>query len=246
MKFHCAPRIAISLLFALGMLYPAHSAITVTSIEGSAAYRDTGQWKPLKAKQALREGVKISTAARSSVVLAIDNSTVTIRELTMMKIDRNTAGAEVNRTSLGLKYGSINARVSRIKKLRTVFQVSTPVATSSVRGTEEEISYGAASGMAVDVIEGSVGMHSRHGANDVVRKGLKFHMKKGNPRSTPLLRGRQSAAFGNLLPDNLSDSEKATADYFADDILINSDDSPGRLFPRGEAKASVNVNIVFP
>jgi len=130
------------LLAGLFCLSEGFAAISVVSVQGSAAFKDKDQWKPLREKQTLAEGARISTGVRSSVVLSIDDATVTVKQMSMVRVNKNLTTQDESATNLGLKYGSVSARVSKIKKLRTVFNVSTPVATSSVRGTWEDVSYG--------------------------------------------------------------------------------------------------------
>jgi len=66
------------LLAGLFCLSEGFAAISDVSVQGSAAFKDKDQWKPLREKQTLAEGARISTGVRSSVVLTIDDTTVTV------------------------------------------------------------------------------------------------------------------------------------------------------------------------
>lgn len=218
--------------------------VRVLDIQGTAAFKDQSQWKPVKKGQALKEGTKISTGARSSVRLKIDNATVTIRQLSMVRINRNLATGSATSTNLGLRYGKINARIDRIKKLRTDFRISTPVATSSVRGTEEEVSFGPGRGMIVQVLHGEVGASNRFGTSNIVRKGMKFHVKQGSPRPSPLLLSTWNKFITRVDPDDLTDEEKQILERFGDDLWLNFEDP--QFTSNSRAKAKVNLQIIFP
>src|SRR5208337_1312397 len=124
--------------------------IKVISVKGSVAYREGRSWAALKQGQVLQEGVKISTGANSSAELRLNaiNHTVTIKPFTMIQVFSKT-DAESSDTHIGLKRGNIIARVPRDEKVKTIFKVSTPIATSSVRGTAEDIAYGPDTGMLI-------------------------------------------------------------------------------------------------
>ncbi len=232
------------LIAGLFCLSEGFAAISVVSIQGSAAFKDKDQWKPLREKQTLAEGARISTGVRSSVVLSIDETMVTVKQMSMVRVNKNLTTQDESATNLGLKYGSVSARVSRIKKLRTVFNVSTPVATSSVRGTWEDVSYGPGSGMKITVYEGTVGAENKSGVNNLVRKGMKFQIKSGSARPGSLLSAFRSGSLGSINPDALTEEEKNMLDQYGDDIHLNFDDSPYSAFPRGNAV--INLEIVFP
>ena len=95
----------------------------------------------------LAQGTKISTGVNSNVVLNINGDEITIRQMTMIKIEENSLSTTESNTKIGLKRGGLNARVAKLKTLKTSFKISTPVATSSVRGTWEEVFYGPGMGM---------------------------------------------------------------------------------------------------
>ncbi|MGL4370134.1 MAG: FecR family protein, partial [Spirochaetota bacterium] len=145
--------ITASILLICGELF---AAITVVSARGEASFLRDGQWKPLTKGMTLEEGTKICTGVKSIIVLNIDRHVVTISPMTSVKIYKNSSTPSTSDTSIGLQYGSVKAKVKRTAAVKTRFNITTPVATSSVRGTEEVVSYGPASGMTVQVIEGAV------------------------------------------------------------------------------------------
>jgi hypothetical protein len=216
--------------------------ITVTSIKGQARYKTANQWVDLKSGMKLAQGTKISTGVNSSIVLDINGDTITIRQMTMIKIEENMLSTTESNTKIGLKRGGLNVRVAKLKTLKTSFKVSTPVATSSVRGTWEDVTFGPNRGMIVKVLEGEVFTENNFGANNLIRGRLEF--KQENHKSSP------GNIAGNLMDDskgglvgNLTDEEKQYIQTSSD--LINT---PGFSLPPvfNGGKGNITVIPVFP
>lgn len=240
MKFRYS---AIACLFIiLCMLMPAFAVITVEQITGKAAYKDGQQWKPLAVNQKLEVGTKVSTGSGSSVVLNIDGSKVTIRQFSMVRINHNMADSEKSETNLGLKYGVINAKVKKIGAIRTQFKISTPVATSSVRGTEEEVSFGPQSGMIVKVLEGAVGTENGNGISNMIKGKLVFQLKTDQARPEFLLSDRMGNTLVRLYLDSMTDKEQSMLEQFGFDTGAN----PGKFVtPLDQAKAKAVFRLVW-
>lgn len=216
------PAALVAILF---LALPLFATITVESVNGKAAWKDAGQWRPLAANQNIAVGTKISTGAGSSVVLNVDDSKVTIRQLSMVRVNANIADAQGTSTNLGLKYGSVNAKVKKIKALRTNFKISTPIATSSVRGTEEEVSFGPQSGMIIQVLQGAIGAEGGLGLQNIIKGDLKFQLKTDSARPEFLLTDRQGNTLVRLFADRMTDNEKRQLERFGLDTI----NSPGRF-----------------
>ncbi len=231
-----------SFCIILCMMMPAFAVITVEHINGKAAYKDDKQWKPLVLNQKLEVGTKISTGAGSSVVLDIDGSKITVRQLSMVRINHNMASSEESNTNIGLKYGAINAKVKKIAAIRTQFKISTPVATSSVRGTEEEVSFGPQSGMIVKVLEGAVGMENANGIANMIKGKLVFQLKTDQARPEFLLSDRMGNTLVKLYLDSMTDKEQSMLEQFGFDTGAN----PGKFVtPLDQAKAKAVFKLIW-
>jgi len=217
--------IPAALIIAAFMLMPAFSAITVDSVNGKAALKETGSWMNLAPGQNIPVGAKISTGANSSVVLNVDGSTVTIRQLSMVRVNHNLVAGGESSTNLGLKYGAVNAKVKKIQALRTRFKISTPIATSSVRGTEEEVSFGPQSGMIIQVLQGAIGTENLSGIGNIIKGDLKFQLKTDQPRPEFLLSDRMGNTLVRLYVDSMTDKERRMLERFGFDTT----NSPGRF-----------------
>jgi hypothetical protein len=140
---------------------------TVVSTKGPAEYavingQDEPEWKKLQADLALPAGSVIRTGFRAHVVLKLpDGTTVEIRRATKIGISQlgRDEAQGAGKTRIGLKYGTIRAKVEKQQAAGDV-EVATPVATLSVAGSEAEIGY------AVDTC---LGVQTQAGAWNVAR-----------------------------------------------------------------------------
>lgn len=108
----------------------------VISVTGKVEVQKDGEWVAVKAGDTLEKGAVISTGFKSSANLRIYNSDVTIGALTRVTVSELATSDEQDKTDLFLDSGSVKASVNRVgEKRRVSFNVSSPVATASVRGT---------------------------------------------------------------------------------------------------------------
>ncbi len=241
----------VSLSFILALIFTydiAFAKITVKSVRGEVAYKKGRQWKPLKKGQTLAEGTKISTGVRSSARILIDGHTLIIKQLTMMKVFRSKSTKKRRSTHLGLKFGGLRAKVKRIGRLKTSFKITTPVATSSVRGTDESNFYGSKSGMTINVHKGSVGGESDSSSGNVVSGRSTFKIGTDDPKPDNLLGDVRDGSRVRVFSDDVTDDEKDAHDTLGDDLLDNSEGSVAFVDsvsdPRGGAgTATVSVDL---
>lgn len=240
----------ISFMMCVFAYSSAYSEIVVKSVTGDVVYKDESQWKSLNAGQVLREGTKISTGVRSSAVISIDNSMLRVQQLTMIKIFRNRTVKDSENTHIGLKYGSLNARVKRISTLKTSFKITTPVATSSVRGTEENVSYGPKTGMVIRVVEGTVAGENSDGVSEFISGNSVFRLGPGDTRPRHLLTDLRDRTLNPIIDTYITGSEKDFHD-FSDDGIENHEyiyflDTTVERGGNSNINASANIDIIWP
>ncbi len=221
-----------------------YAEISVIKVEGNAAYREGKSWLPLKEKQKLPEGVKISTGANSYAELSLNsiNHSVKIKPLTVIQVFSKET-AENSDTHIGLKRGGITAKVPRNSKVKTIFKVSSPIATSSVRGTEEDIHYGPDKGMTVKVISGEIEGKNRHGKNNYISGRQKYVQRLMYSQALNILNDVRNQSLVSVYGNGLTPSEIATMMFFGDEQLGSSDDNAADLIDTNRLKT--RVNIVF-
>lgn len=231
---------------------PLSAEIRVVSVKGSVAFKAAQKWEPLKAQMKLNPGTKISTGVASMAVLQINKHTLTINPMTMIKIYENiesmkeTGNKDVDSstyTKLGLKRGSIKAKVFRDKRVKTVFEVATPVATSSVRGTEEFISYGPSKGMIIKVIEGNIKGDNKNGTTKYLQPGMVFHQMPKNSDPEPLLADLHDKSI-NSVHFLSSTKDEQNSHSFSGEELVDNSDNPSD-FLDDKIKSNVSLLIIW-
>jgi len=235
-------------IFLSGSLLCASNSfaeITVIKVQGTAAYRDGNKWSPLKEKMKLPEGVKISTGANSYAIVSLNslNHTVKIEPLSMLQIYSQETTNKTN-THIGLKRGQITANVPKNESVKTIFKVSTPVATSSVRGTEERITYGEKTGMIVEVLRGSIEATNRFGRSNVISGKQKFMQISNSANSRNILSTVRSISIVSVNGHGLTSEETATSQYSGGDQTGSPDGDTGAFFNNIQRNSTVSVNTV--
>ena len=191
---------AVLLLFAATA---AMADITVVSVKGTAAYSVGDKWLPLGAGAKIKEGSKVSTGIKSTIVLKLANSTVTVEPLSMMKIYEDKITPDSSNTRIALRRGGLKTEVNKMHQVKTTFKVATPVATSSVRGTVQYIKTGPY-GTSFFAPEGSISVESKKGDARIISGDLRYTQKAAKSNPGDIVKDR-----GVIIADaNLTDEER--------------------------------------
>lgn len=240
--------LVMTIIAVLTVIYTASAfaEISVIKVDGTAAYRDGKKWVPLKNGMKLPEGVKVSTGANSTAELRLNsiNHTITVKPLTMIQVfSKETKSA--SDTHIGLKRGGITAKVPRDAKVKTVFKVSTPIATSSVRGTEENIYYGPDTGMIIEVISGVVEGSNILGRSNLLEARQKFVQLYNQAQALNILQDVRNQALIIIYGHGLTAEEIVTMLY-SDDQNGSPDGDSGILDSQLQQDARINLQILWP
>ena len=160
----------LALGLALALAGPAAAATltaTLADIKGEVAVRqNAGEWQPVANGRVLTQHDEIFTGVESEATVKFsDGSAMTIRELTQILIDTILRKENRKDVAVHLKVGEINAQVKKEKVVDTNFEIQTPTATASVRGTEiNEVSFHPARGMFTDLKSGALLVQSARGS----------------------------------------------------------------------------------
>lgn len=190
----------------------------VTKFSGNVEIARNFDWRWVKVvpDMLVQEGDWIRTRAKSSVEVRQDDGTVIVlRPNTKIFFESNgsafTARGEIRTTRLKLDQGSILSRVKKLAQRDSRFEISTPTATSFIRGTEFRVKVEPRGATRLEVLEGRVdfGDPSQHVSVD------------GNQGSLATARGiapdaphQLPAAPGELLaPENRQVLEGALSRY---------------------------------
>ncbi|MDR1444182.1 MAG: FecR domain-containing protein [Treponema sp.] len=129
---------SVILLAGAAVLYgQAASRVVIREVRGSVELKEPGadRWVPARAGQTIARSAEISTGFRSTAVLDVGNSVVTVQALTRLTVDEVLAAAGDERVTIDLRVGRVRADVKPPAGGKTAFEVRSPTATASVRGT---------------------------------------------------------------------------------------------------------------
>jgi hypothetical protein len=131
--------IFVALLFT-GLLVPAFAQTAVIrELSGTVeVQRSAGAgWTRAAAGMKLDKNMSISTGFKSTALISLGDSSVAVRPLTRMSIEDLAASKDDENTTVFLRTGRIRVKVNPPAGGGKVnFQVKSPSATASVRGTE--------------------------------------------------------------------------------------------------------------
>ena len=145
------------------MLKTEHIPAKITKFNGRVEVARNFDWKWVRAvpDMLVQEGDWIRTGKKASAeVLQDDGTVIKLRPGTKLLFQANgtskTARGEVRTTSVKLESGSILARVKKLARRDSRFEIRTPTATSFIRGTEFRVKVEEAGATRLEVLEGSV------------------------------------------------------------------------------------------
>jgi len=119
-----------------GGLFAAEAAV-FREVKGKVEYQLEGEdWMPAKVGVALPKGAVVSTGFKSTAAIEALGSVIMIKPLTRMVLDELVRNSSGTKTGLTLLSGKVKTEVKPSSATAsTVFDVKSPTATASVRGT---------------------------------------------------------------------------------------------------------------
>jgi hypothetical protein len=119
----------------------------------------------------------VSTGFRSTAIIAIGNSVITVQPLTRLSLAEIQSSQESETVNINLQSGKVRVEVNPPAGTRANFGVQTPSATASVRGTSFEVDADS-----ITVFEGTVTYSGTSGTAAMVNiGGTSFVQKDGRP-----------------------------------------------------------------
>ena len=110
---------------------------TVGKIEGEVEFKPAGgtAFVKLSPGTVLKDGDQVSTGDDSSVTLTFGHGSLIVTRLTQLRIDKFTDAANIQKTQLFMRAGSVKANVRHTNATRSDFSVVTPTCSASIRGS---------------------------------------------------------------------------------------------------------------
>lgn len=134
----------------------------VVSTTGPAEYavadQDELAWKALEANLELPPSALIRTGFRAKVTIEFGTGdTIEINRVTMAGLRKLAPGSDrkETRTQVGIKYGTIRAKVEKKKAAPGRVEIATPVASLVVGGSEAKVGYSVDRCMGIQTSEGT-------------------------------------------------------------------------------------------
>jgi hypothetical protein len=157
------------------------SRAIIREITGTVELKAPGaeRWSPARAGQEISRATVISTGFKSIAIVALGNSTVTVRPLTRLTLEEIQSSQGDESVRLELHAGRVRAEVNPPSGGRTDFTVRSPQATASVRGTAFDFD-----GMNLDVAEGRVYVAGGDGTGNYIGAGHRSLSSSQTGRTT--------------------------------------------------------------
>jgi hypothetical protein len=129
-------RTGLGFLFLMSAALLGAQTARIQQISGTVEVKAPGAaWRAAEAGQVLDAAWLVSTGFRSTALVSIGNSTITVRALTRLSLEEIVAVQNGEQVTVDLRVGRIRADVKPPAGGRTNFTVRSPTVTASVRGT---------------------------------------------------------------------------------------------------------------
>ena len=140
----------------------------ITEMTGTVEVKnaDASVWTAARTGMEIDKNTALSTGFRSSVVIKIGKSVITVKSLTCLSIEEIVSLQENERIIFTMQTGRIRTQVNPPTGIKTDFTVRSPSVNASVRGTEFEFDT-----INLAVIDGEIWYESPPGSTAAVRYG---------------------------------------------------------------------------
>ena len=175
-------KIIVFAMFAgVSLLSVMAQEASFSEVNGKVEYQ-TGSdtWKPARPGDKVGKGVVISTGFKSTAVLMIGKSSISIKPLTRMTLEDIVKTEGGTQSQLFLLAGRVKADIPPQPGQTTEFKVKSPTATASVRGTGFEFD-----GVNLIVEHGTVQLMTATGQTRMVGAGEFSYVARGGVVAPP-------------------------------------------------------------
>ena len=173
--------IVIAMFAGVSLLSVMAQEASFSEVNGKVEYQ-TGSdtWKPARPGDKVGKGVVISTGFKSTAVLMIGKSSISIKPLTRMTLEDIVKTEGGTQSQLFLLAGRVKADIPPQPGQTTEFKVKSPTATASVRGTGFEFD-----GVNLIVEHGTVQLMTATGQTRMVGAGEFSYVARGGVVAPP-------------------------------------------------------------
>jgi hypothetical protein len=151
--------------------FAQHGVIRELSGEVELKPAGASVFSPAAAGSVVAPDTIVSTGFRSSAVIEVGSSVITVRQLTRLSLTEISSGAGTENINVNLQSGRLRVDVKPPAGTRANFNVQSPSATASVRGTTFDIDISN-----INVTYGSVAYGSVDGKLSQIPAGFSGHV----------------------------------------------------------------------
>jgi len=154
----------------------------IRELIGDVELRHSGAaaFAPASVGSVVSRDTVVSTGFRSTAIIEVGSSTLTVRPLTRLSLEEISVAAGTENLTVNLQAGRVRVDVRPPAGTMADFTMQGPSATASVRGTSFEFD-----ARSVSVLEGSVSFRGDRGAPVLVRAGGESAVGVGGSAADP-------------------------------------------------------------
>ncbi|MDR1174949.1 MAG: FecR family protein [Treponema sp.] len=200
-------KMVIGFLLLMGAVFAGAQTAVVRELSGTVEVKAPGdsEWKAAAIGQTLDKASLISTGFRSTALIGIGNSTITVRPLTRLSLEEIAVKQNEEQVTLNLRAGRVRAEVRPPAGGKTDFTVRSPIATASVRGTVFEFD-----GRRLSVEEGRVHLGGENVTGAYIGSGHATAVDTGTGRTATAAEAVQET-LSPALPAGMDTTSAAPA-----------------------------------
>ena len=146
----------------------AQESGVITNLTGTVEVKPAGRadFVPAKAGDTVAANTIVSTGFKSTALITVGSTVLTVRPLTRLSLSEISASAGTEKINVNLQTGRVKVDVNPPAGTRANTSVTSPIATASVRGTSFEFDT-----QSVNVLEGTVAFQGAQGQTMMVGAG---------------------------------------------------------------------------
>jgi len=161
---------------------------------------------PASAGDAVSSNTVVSTGFRSTAIIAVGSSLITVRPLTRLTLAEIQTAENAEKVNVNLQAGRVRVEVKPAAGTKTNLKVQSPTATASVRGTTFEMDTQNLNG-----IEGKVMLSGTSGVSVMVTGGNSSSSNADGTVSNPAINAEQSVQIQTPVVTNVESSTTSTS-----------------------------------
>ena len=189
----------VKIIAVLILLCAAHAFAqsgVIAELSGTVELKPAGaaDYAAAKAGDEVATDTIVSTGFRSSALIRLGSSVITVRPLTRLSLKEISAGAGTETLNVSLQTGRVRVDVNPPAGSKASFTLQSPIATASVRGTSFEFDT-----QSLTVLEGTVSFQGSSGGPMAVNAGRTSEITSDGRAADPIV-----ISLAELMPPPLT------------------------------------------